>query len=194
MKHQVRNFSSLLGKLEGFSDVQLEAHLKLYEGYVAKLNEIEGSLLETDPEKSNYSFGEFSELKRREAVAFNGVYLHELYFENLSERGKKPSAALCKKIDADFGSMAKLEHDLKGCALSTPGWVVLTHNRIDRKLHTYVLYEHHIGFPIHQEILLALDCWEHAYLLDYGIAKMDYVEAFFRVVDWEAVSERGKLL
>lgn len=194
MKHKTRNFSHLLGKLEGLSTRQLNAHFQLYEGYVDKLNEIEGLLPESDPEKSNYSFGEFSELKRREAVAFNGAYLHELYFENLSPKGGKPSAALRKKIDADFGSVAKLEHDLKGCALSTPGWALLTFNRIDKKLHTYVLFEHHIGLPVHQEILLALDCWEHAYLLDYGIAKKDYLEAFLKLVNWDAVSERAKIL
>lgn len=150
-------------------------------------------LLDTDPEKSNYTFGEFSELKRREAVAFNGAYLHELYFENLSAQGGRPSATLRKRIDADFGSMAELESSLRGCANSTPGWALLTANRIDGRLHTYILFEHHIGLPVHQEVLLALDCWEHAYLIDYGIAKKEYLETFFKLVNWEVVNERAKI-
>lgn len=190
MVHEAKDFSALIGTLKGLSDKQLSAHLGLYKGYVAKLNEIEGRLREAEPTSANYSFGEFSELKRREAVAFNGTYLHQLYFENLSAAGGLPSERLQEAVKSSFGSWDRLVADLKGSAVSTPGWVLLTRSRIDGRLHTYVMYEHHVGLPAFQDILLALDCWEHAFMIDYGTAKADYLKAFLDNVDWGVVDAR----
>jgi len=186
--HEAKNFDYLLGKLKGISDSQLKQHFTLYQGYVKKLNEIEEKLAKQDKSGANYSFNEYSELKRREAVAFNGAYLHQMYFENLG--GGEPSAALKKACEASFGSWDNMMADVKAAAGSTPGWVLLTLNEIDRKVHTYILYEHHIGLPAHQRILLALDCWEHAFMVDYGIKKADYLASFFANADWKTVSER----
>ena len=63
---------------------------------------------------------------------------------------------------------------------------------MDGKLHNYILFEHHIGLPVHQEVILALDCWEHAYMIDYGTKKPDYLETFLKNVDWKVVGERLK--
>ncbi len=190
MMHSSVNFMPLLGTLKGISDPQLEAHFALYEGYVKKLNEIEDKLKTVDRSASNYSFGEYSELKRREAVAFNGAYLHQLYFENLSGEESKPCSGLFSEIERAFGSMETWEADLRASAASTPGWVLLTYNKIDKTLHNYVLYEHHIALPVHQEILLALDCWEHAFMIDFGTKKAEYLSAFIQNVNWNKVSER----
>lgn len=190
MAHQVKNFDHLLGQLKGISEKQLKAHLGLYQGYVNKLNEIEKKLEAADRGATNYSFGEYSELRRREAVAFNGAYLHELYFSNLTGKDTKPSGDLQKAIERDFGSTGAWEKDLKAAATSTPGWVLLTRNRVDGKLHHYILFEHHIGLPVHQEVILALDCWEHAFMIDYGTSKGDYLAAFLKNVDWTVVSDR----
>ncbi len=186
---QPKSYKHLLGKLKGISDKQLEAHFGLYEGYVKKLNEIEEKLAKQDKTLANYSFGEFSELKRREAVAFNGTYLHEMYFENLGADGK-PSAELLKALTTAFGSYETFVADLKASASSTPGWVVVTKNKRDGKLHTYIMYEHHIGLPVDQVIVLALDCWEHAFMIDYGTKKADYLNAFMENVNWTVVNER----
>jgi Fe-Mn family superoxide dismutase len=99
VKHEVKNFDHLIGQVDGLSEAQLKAHFGLYAGYVNKLNEIEDKLAKADPAQSNYSFGEFSELKRREAVAFNGAYLHQLYFENLAPNRGQVSAALKGAIE-----------------------------------------------------------------------------------------------
>jgi len=190
MQHEIKDFSHLLGALEGISDSQLEAHFGLYAGYVKKLNEIEEKLGLVDRSTANYSFGEFSELKRREAVAFNGAYLHQMYFENLcGSQGEVPTN-LKGEIEKSFGSIEAWEADLKASAASTPGWVLLTWNLIDENLHNYILYEHHVGLPIHQVPVLALDCWEHAFMIDYGIKKTEYLDAFLRSVNWAVVGER----
>ena len=104
MAHVAKDFSALKGSLDGFSDKQLDAHFTLYNGYVTKLNEIEEKLKTADRSKANYSFNEYSELKRREPVPFNGTYLHELYFENLVGPGGQPSDQLKKAASDSFGS------------------------------------------------------------------------------------------
>lgn len=190
MPHVAKDFNHLKGALDGFSDKQLDAHLFLYGGYVAKLNEIEEKLRSADRSKANYSFNEFSELKRREAVAFNGTYLHQLYFENLAAQGGEPSDAFKAAVTAAFGSWDAYVADLKGSAASTPGWVLTTRNRVDGAIHNYIMYEHHIGLPAHQDILLALDCWEHAFFIDFGVKKADYLAAFLKNVKWTEVNAR----
>lgn len=189
MAYIAKDYSFLKGKVEGLSDKQLEAHFGLYSGYVKKWNEIQDKLAKQDKSQANYSFGEFSELKRREAVAFNGVFLHELYFENLLNGGL-PSKELKKKAAESFGSWENFIADVKACAMSTPGWVLVTWNRKIEKLHTFILFEHHIGLPAHQEILLCLDCWEHAYMIDYATEKAKYLETFLNNINWDAVNKR----
>jgi len=189
MAYDPKNYDHLKGgALKGFSDSQLDQHFTLYKGYVTKLNEIEGKLAEADNTKPNYSFNEFSELKRREAVAFNGSFLHELYFENLGANATI-SAELQKALDAQ-GGKDKLLADLKATALGGPGWAVLTRNRRDGKLHTYFIAEHHLGLPIEQELLLVLDSWEHAFMVDFGIKRPDYINAFLENINWAEVSKR----
>jgi Fe-Mn family superoxide dismutase len=192
MKHEAKNFDHLVGKLEGISEAQIKAHLGLYQGYVNKLNEIEEKLQNADPKAGNYSYNEFSELKRRESVAFNGTYLHQLYFENLAAPGQKVDSAFEAAAIKSYGSWDKYVAHVKGTAASTPGWVITTYSKVDGTLHTYVMYEHHVGLPVHQEIILALDCWEHAYMIDFGTAKPKYLDAFLSNVNWQVVGERLK--
>ncbi|PIZ71222.1 hypothetical protein COY07_05250 [Candidatus Peregrinibacteria bacterium CG_4_10_14_0_2_um_filter_43_11] len=192
MEHPIKDFSHLIGKLDGMSVNQIEAHLGLYAGYVKKLNEIETKLQNADRALTNYSYGEYSELKRREAVAFNGAYLHQYYFENLTAETTTRSAELEGALVDSFGSIDAYLTDLKASATATPGWVVTTKSEVDGKLHNYMMFEHHIGFPVRQKIVLALDCWEHAFMIDYGTKKTDYLETFLRNVDWNVMNERLK--
>jgi len=189
MAYTAKNYDHLKGgAVKGLSDAQLDAHFTLYKGYITKINEIEEKLAGIDNSKSNYSFNEYSELKRREAVAFNGSFLHELYFENLGADATI-SAGLQKAIDA-AGGKDKLIADLKAAAMCGPGWAVLTRNRRDGKLHTYFFAEHHLGLPIEQDLLVVLDSWEHAFMVDYGIARAKYLEAFVENIKWSEVSKR----
>lgn len=194
MAHTAKDFSGLIGSLHGFSDAQLQAHFTLYEGYVKKINEIEEKLMIVDRSLANYSFGEYSELKRREATAFNGTYLHELYFDNLKGMPTEGSAQLKAALEASFGSMENWEKDMRAAAASTPGWVLLTFNKMDKKLHHYIMFEHHMNYPVHQVPIMALDCWEHAFMIDYGIKKPDYLNAFMKNLNWEVMNERFSAL
>jgi Fe-Mn family superoxide dismutase len=189
MAYEAKNYDHLKGgALKGFSDSQLDQHFTLYKGYVGKLNEIEDKLGTIDNSKPNYSFNEYSELKRREAVAFNGSFLHELYFENLGADAGI-SEALAAALAAQ-GGKDKVLADLKATALGGPGWALLTRNRRDGKLHTYFVAEHHLGLPIEQDLLLVLDSWEHAFMVDFGIKRPDYINAFLENINWAEVSKR----
>jgi superoxide dismutase, Fe-Mn family len=189
MTHDPKNYEHLKGgALKGFSDSQLDLHFTLYKGYLAKLNEIEEKLATANNTKPNYSFNEYSELKRREAVAFNGSFLHEVYFENLGADAAI-SSELLKALDAQ-GGKEKILADLKATALGGPGWALLTYNRRDGKLHNYFVAEHHIGVPIDQNLLLVLDSWEHAFMVDYGIKRPEYINAFLENIKWSEVSKR----
>jgi Fe-Mn family superoxide dismutase len=189
MTYEPKSYEHLKGgALKGFSDSQLELHFTLYKGYLTKLNEIEEKLTTTSNAKPNYSFNEYSELKRREAVAFNGSFLHELYFENLGADG--PCTPELGAALETQGGVALLMADLKAAALCGPGWALLTRNRRDGKLHTYFVAEHHLGLPIEQDLLLVLDSWEHAFMVDFGIKRPEYINAFLDNVKWSVVSER----
>ncbi|MBI1753526.1 MAG: hypothetical protein HY014_03495 [Acidobacteria bacterium] len=189
MTYEPMNYEYLRGgAIKGFSDSQLELHFTLYKGYLTKLNEIEEKLISANNSKPNYSFNEYSELKRREAVAFNGSFLHELYFENLGA-DTQTSPELEKAMDAQ-GGVDKILADLKAAALGGPGWALLTQNRRDGKLHTYFVAEHHLGMPIDQDLLLVLDSWEHAFMVDFGMRRSDYINAFLENIKWSQVSRR----
>lgn len=189
MKHEAKDFSHLLGKLDGISDKQLEAHFGLYKGYVARLNLMEEEMKKADKGHTNYSWGHWSELKRREAVAFNGAYLHQLYFENLEGKGA-PNGELKAAIDEAFGSYDEFVKDMKATALCTIGWVVVTKSRVDGRLHTYLMTEHHTGFPVMQDIVLVLDSYEHAFAIDYGTNRGSYIDAFVKNINWDVVNAR----
>lgn len=189
MAKDIRSFKHLLGKLEGISDAQLEAHFGLYEGYVKKLNEVEEKLQNTDKSLTNYSFGEFAELKRRYSVPYMGTYLHELYFDNLIAKGT-PSAQFEELATSSFGSFDSWKTDVKSTGLAVPGWVLTCYETTTQKLKNVQIMEHHIGFPLFHIPLLVLDTWEHAFFLDHKANRGAYIDVFFKNINWDVVNER----
>ncbi len=188
--HVAKSYEALRGKLHGISNAQLEAHLTLYQGYVKKLNEIWEKLPKADRSGANYSYADYSELRRREPVAYNGTYLHELYFDNLGPDGQ-PAPELKKAIETAFGSYDAWVADFKACGQSAHGWVLLGYDPLRKQLsNNLVQGEHHVGLFAGHQPLLALDVWEHAYFLDHQTKKADYLTAFFNNINWKAVNER----
>jgi Fe-Mn family superoxide dismutase len=192
MAHEPKDFRRLISECQGFlSEKQLEAHFTLYQGYVKKLNEIESGLREADPKTANYSFGEYSELRRREPVAYNGTVLHELYFENLGAKGGEVPPAFKKEAERAHGSWDAAVKDLKAMADSAHGWVLVTYDwNFGVVRHNLVQSEHHVGLLPNQTVLVAIDCWEHAYFADYQTKKDEYLDGLFEHVNWKVISER----
>lgn len=191
MAREIRSFKNLLGKLDGISDAQLEAHFGLYEGYVKKLNEIEEKLAKTDRSLTNYSFGEFAELKRRQCVPYNGTYLHEMYFDNLQAKGQ-PGAEFEALVKAQFGGLDQWKADVKATGLAVPGWVVTCYETVTGQISNAQIMEHHVGFPVNHIPLMVMDTWEHAFFLDYKANRGAYIDTFFKNINWDAVNERTK--
>ncbi len=189
MTKEIKSYKNLLGKLHGISDPQLEAHFGLYEGYVKKLNEIEEKLEKTDKSLTNYSFGEYAELKRRYAVPYMGSYLHELYFENLIGEGE-PSAQFNELVLQSFGSFENWKTDAKATGLAVPGWVLTCYETVTKKLKNIQIMEHHIGFPLNHVPVLVLDTWEHAFFLDHKANRGAYIDVFFKNINWKIVNSR----
>jgi Fe-Mn family superoxide dismutase len=190
--HQVKDYGRLLAQCHGFlSEALLRAHFELYHGYVKKLNEIEGLLSTATREGANYSFAAYSELRRREPVAYNGTFLHELYFGNLGGPKSQVPDAFRQAEERTFGSWDRARADLKAMTQSTHGWVLVTCDLASQRLrHNLVHSEHDGGLFANQAILLAIDCWEHAYCLDYSLRKSDYVEGVLSHLNWAVVQER----
>jgi len=191
MKYEVKDFSQLIG-LGGFSDNALNTHFSLYQGYVNNTNKLLDSLdLMTKEEKMGLP--EFSEIKRRLGWEFNGMRLHEYYFSAMS---KNPilinqEGGLYKKIVASFGSFENWEKDFRATAVSRGiGWVILYYDKTNDGLINFWVGEHDEGHPSGLILLLNIDVFEHAFMLDYGTKRVDYIDAFMKIVDWQEVEKR----
>ncbi len=191
MAFEPKKFDSLIG-MEGFSEQLLKNHFSLYQGYVKNaslLVETLNSLLKENKTASP----EFAELKRRLSWEWNGIRLHELYFGNMSKEGAQldKNSGLAKKIETHFGSFENWERDFKAAgAMRGIGWVVLYYDAVSEKLFNAWINEHDCGHLAGAAPVLVMDVFEHAYMVDYGIKKADYIEAFFKVIDWSTVEKR----
>jgi superoxide dismutase, Fe-Mn family len=190
MARTPKNYEHLIGKVEGLSETQLKAHFTLYAGYVNKLNEIEDKLGKVE-KTANYSYAEYSELRRREPVAYNGTFLHELYFDNLGGAGTTVPESFKQAASASFGSYDNWIADLKAGTGSAHGWVLTTWSQSEGKLrNNLVQSEHHVGLFVDQTVIAAVDVWEHAYFYDYQTKKPDYVAAVIKSLNWDVIGAR----
>lgn len=190
MVYVAKDYSNLMG-MEGFSEALLKNHFTLYQGYVANTNKLLETL-EILQKEGKQQTAEFAEVKRRLGWEFNGMRLHEYYFENLG--GKKPinkESKIFSKIVEDFGSYENWEKDFKATgAIRGIGWVILYQDIKTKKLITFWINEHDTGHPSGCNPILIMDVFEHAFMLDYGLKRADYIESFFKNIDWENVEKR----
>lgn len=191
MEYKPKNFDQLLG-VEGFSDAMFRNHFTLYQGYVNNTNKIMNTLRDY-VRQGKQETAEFSELKRRFGWEFNGMRLHELYFGNLKKKAAPfpRNSELGLKIANDFGSYEYWEKEFKGIGtMRGNGWAVLCLDPAGDTLLNVWINEHDQGLIAGSFIILAMDCFEHAYFQDYGIKRADYITNFFRSLDWDEVQNR----
>lgn len=194
MAYNVKDLPYDKSALKGVvSEKALETHYdKLYAGYVAKRNEIEESLKTADKSKANHNYSEFRALKLEEVFNADGQILHELYFDCMRapSEDNKPSGELLAKIEENFESFEVFCEDLKATGLSARGWAVTAYDPTDGKLHNFLADFHSHGGVWNSVAILALDSYEHAFFMDYGSDKKSYIEAWFKVINWDKVSEK----
>ena len=170
----------------GLSEKQLAEHIKLYEGYCKKIDEIRNKILTVDKE-GNATFSELRELKLEEGFCINAIKLHELYFENIGE-GKSNEAT--KMIEEDFGSIENWKKEFTALGMSSRGWVILAYDWKDDKLHNYIADMHNQGGVWDTIPILVLDMYEHAYFMDFGTDKKSYIAKFLENINWKVVGDR----
>lgn len=177
--------------VKGISESQLYQHYQLYENYVKKLNEIWG-ILDTrkkfGPPSTVYS--EMRSLKKAESFSYDGVVLHQLYFGNLGGGNNQCYGKALALITRDYGSYDNWIYRMRQVAMSVRGWVIVGIDSLDKKLKIIGQDSHDDGpfwfcYPI-----LALDVYEHAYMIQFGIDKNKYLDIFFNQINWTVVNER----
>ena len=193
MTYQTKDFSHLIG-LPGFSDTLLQNHFKLYEGYIANTNKLIEKIIKLH-HGDDMGSPEFAELKRRFGWEFNGMRLHELYFENMTKEAVDldPENEVIKALTEQFDQFSTFENYFKAtAAMRGIGWVILYYDPQGKMFLCPWINEHDVGHLAGCEPLLVLDVFEHAYLTDYGLGRADYVEAFMKAIDWPKVNQRYK--
>lgn len=191
MKYQAMNFERLLGT-EGFSNQLLTNHFTLYNGYVTNTNKLMEEFAELE-KQGKTGTPEFAEMKRRFGWEFDGMRLHELYFGNMIKGGAAadPASKLQAKIKEDFGSVENWEKMFKATgAMRGIGWVILYYDPTGKQLFNAWINEHDTGHLATAVPILVMDVFEHAFMTDYGLKRADYIEAFFKAIDWNAAQNR----
>jgi Fe-Mn family superoxide dismutase len=158
--------------LRGISDKTLEMHFKLYEGYVKETNRL-----------------------TEQIAQYNGMVLHEYYFENLKKGGGDPPPShsfFFHQAQMSFGSFETWKSDFVGVGkMRGVGWAICFQDPKNGRLSNHWITLHEMGNVAGFKPILVMDVWEHAFLLDYKPAERPkYIEAFFANVDWTVAERR----
>ena len=185
--YKTKEYKNLFG-LAGFSDQLLENHFKLYKGYVANTNKLIELRKNTHPGSL-----EHAEITPRFGWEYNGMRLHELYFDSLSKTPIKASdnKNIYDKICNQFGSFETWrERFIATGMMRGIGWVVLYQDKQSGSLFNTWINEHDLGHLTGAQPLVIMDVFEHAFITDYGLNRKLYIEAFFNSIDWEIIENR----
>ena len=182
-----------LENVTGLSFKQLEVHLKLYAGYVKNTNAILAKITEYKKDSETHTIA-LAELTRRFGFEFNGMRLHELYFESLGGNGEIASGTLADAITRRWGSVDAWKAEFQAMGVMRGiGWVLLVHDPKANTLHNVWVSDHELGHLGGLPVLLAMDVWEHAFMIDYLPAqRSEYIQAFFQNLNWEMITKRFK--
>ncbi len=191
MTYEERKFN--LPELDGISKESVDQHVALYAGYVKNFNAMTAlaSELMKDSEKNTHAI---SEIMRRRPFEFDGMRLHEYYFEQFEGAAKAfdPASTLGAAITKQYDNPDYLMMEVKQVAMMRgPGWSILYFDPVAKQFLVGFSEQQHQGHFVSLPVILALDVWEHTFILDYGASgKAKYVEAFFKNLNWSVAEER----
>jgi superoxide dismutase, Fe-Mn family len=184
-----RELKPALYELDGISRETVEAHYKLYQGYVAKRNEVLAALDGVDLASANQVYSQIRSLKLDLTFAIGGIKNHEIYFEHLGGQGGEPAGIFGELVKRDFGSATDWKADLKATGMAGRGWAWTAYDWDEGRLFNY-LGDAQNSFPVWNATpLVALDVYEHAYFVDYGTDRASYIDAFFANLDFDVVND-----
>lgn len=186
MKYTVKQNLKPSGLID-ISGEQINDHWKLYEGYVTQTNKLNEDL------KSISDPLTYADRRRRYGFEYNGIVLHEYYFENLKANGGElQSGDLKTAIVDEWGSYENWKTDFANCGKTRGiGWAILYSDPQTKQLLNAFIAEHEIGHIAGFKPILVMDIWEHAYMLDHKAGgRPDYITAFLKNINWEVVQAR----
>jgi Fe-Mn family superoxide dismutase len=184
-----RELKPALYELEGISRETIDAHYKLYQGYVNKRNEILGKLDGVDLGSANQVYSEIRALKVDLTFAIGGIKNHEIYFEHLGGTGGEPGGIFGDLVKRDFGSATDWKADLKATGMGGRGWAWTAYDWDEGRLFNYI-GDAQNTFPVWNATpLVALDVYEHAYFIDFGTDRASYIDTFFNNLDYDVVND-----
>lgn len=193
MAYEAKNFDQLIG-IKGLSDQLMKNHFTLYQGYVTNTNKLleeVSSLIKL----GKVTTPEFAELKRRFGWEFNGMRLHELFFRCLTKETSTVPEHLKKKIEQQYGNWDNYVNELKSiAAFRGIGWAVTYYDISTGKIINCWINEHDVGHLATCAPILVIDVFEHAFMIDYGLKRADYLEAVFKSINWTEVEKLLKLV
>lgn len=195
-KYTPRSFTHLKG-MKGISDGILETHIKLYEGYVNRTNKLTETLMGLCKEgQAAGSNPAYAEMTRRFGFEYNGMVLHEYYFDNLKAggTGAEPSNSLKSAIEKSFGGYDTWLKDFRAIATAPGvGWAILYQDPNTGWLSNHWITLHNDGNVAGFKPILVMDAWEHAFMPDYKATERGkYVDAYFSNIDWDKAESRLK--
>ena len=189
----VSSLKSFSLKTEFLSQGNKDNHLELYKGYANSSNEISAKLDSVDRSNVNSNHSNFRSLKIDEAYNQNGVFLHELYFENISHLASKISmdSLSYMKLSNDFGTFDAWQKDFLACCQgSRCGWALTVYNIFTKKYQNVMIDLHSQSIPIGSIPIIVMDVWQHAYYRDYLKEVKVYASAMMKELNWDVIEER----
>lgn len=187
-KYQAKDFTIVMGPKK-LSDKQIKDHKELYVGYVNKHNEIDDALQSVDKSKANQAYSAFRALKLSETFTRNGILLHELYFENIGT-GTVMGPKTQELLISNFGSVEAFKQDVMATAIAARGWALTCYNLDNQRVQNYLLDAHNEKVPVLTIPLLVVDTYEHAYMIDFGINRKEYLSILWDNINWDVVEKR----
>jgi Fe-Mn family superoxide dismutase len=176
------------------SEVQLTLHhQKHHQAYVTGANAI---LEKLDKARKENADLDMKALLKELSFHLGGFRLHNMFWENLAPAGVGgggiPKGELAAAITAEYGNFERFKKEFTQAASSVEGsgWAVLTYCMNTGRLMMMQVEKHNVNLIPGYRILMALDLWEHAYYLDYKNDRAKFIDAFWHLVNWDAVDAR----
>jgi superoxide dismutase, Fe-Mn family len=193
---KARDWPAFNKDLDGISRQTMQDHFKLYEGYAKKANECRRILneFEYDEIEGNQVYSQLRAVSIDYTFALLGYKNHDLYFGHLGGDGGEPNGAFAEVVDREFnGGLQEWKKAVRKAASAARGWVMVGYDLNDGSIFNYIMDTQNLWAVYNMVPVLALDVYEHAYTRDYGATpdgRKEYVEAFFRNIDWDHVNRQ----
>ncbi len=175
------------------TDVQISDHWNLYVGYVNNVNQLKEELKTLIQDKTSNPLV-IADRRRRYGFEFNGMVLHEYYFENLKANSKtlEKESPLYQEIEKTWGSFDAWQQDFINTGKSRGiGWAILYMDPATKQLTNHFVMDHENGPIAGFKPILVMDVWEHAYMVDHKAGgRADYITAFMKNINWDMVLKR----